>query len=488
MKRVKRVISIVAGLALWTLVLIAGTLLVAEALRVKSMPALERWHREQPASEFEAPEGSAATGLAFKDYLDREATIFRELEGFSVDPISARSMSPFIRFVHGGAGDPATFAVNWNRTQIIEPKGAPVGGALLLHGLSDSPYSMRSAAETLRDAGFECICLRYPGHGTVPAGLLLSDWTDWYAAVRLAWTDLERRIGPEKPLIVCGYSTGGALALLLTLDSIEQGLRAPHRLVLFSPAVGITPFAAASNLHRLYSWTTFYEKARWLSIQPEYDPFKYASFPQHAGAQSWALTQHLAAAIERAAGNGALVRMPPVLSFQSLVDSTIVARDLITRLYERLPDNGSGIVCFDVNRGQNLDGLLSGSVPDVRRWLDDSRWPFSFTLITNTAPGSRTVEAIEHAAGQAGSTATPLDAAWPLQVFSLSHVAIPFPPDDPIYGDGTVDPAPHLNIGQLSMRGERGALVLSADDLMRLRFNPFHAYMMKRMLQFIGDR
>lgn len=509
MKRIRRLILIGAGLALWTLLLIVGTLLFAEALRVRSMPALERWHREQPASEFTASD--ARPGFTFDDYLKREQQVFNEVGGFAIDTITAKRSSPILRFIANGPGDPATFTPNWNRTQILKPDGEPIGAALLLHGLSDSPYSMRSTAETLRDAGFECICLRYPGHGTVPAGILFADWEDWFAAAKLAWAHLTTRVGKEKPLIVCGYSTGGALAVLLTLEALERGERAPTRLILFSPAIGITPFAAASNLHRLYSWSAPYEKARWLGIQPEYDPFKYASFPQHAGAESWALTNAVAEAIEHAAASGALAKMPPILAFQSLVDNTIVARELIVRLFDRLPKNGSEIVCFDVNRGQNLEGLMSSSVPDVERFLEDEELPYDFTLLTNEKTGSRRVSALRHASGDKGFLVRELDASWPPQIFSLSHVAIPFPPSDSVYGDGSdssagarhdaksdgnasgapvapqVPAVPRLTIGDLSMRGERSTLLISADDLMRLRYNPFHGYMMERVRQAIGS-
>ncbi|MBX3355186.1 MAG: alpha/beta fold hydrolase [Phycisphaeraceae bacterium] len=483
--RTRHLLLGVSLLIAWTVVLVIGTLLAAEAMRVRSMAPLARWHQEAPRSEFTAR--LARKGMSFDDYLRLEDEVFAELDGYYLDSAEAQRTSPVIRFVKGGLGDPATFSPNWNRTQILIPNGPAVGGALLLHGLTDSPYSMRSTAEELTDAGFLSICLRYPGHGTVPAGILKADWQDWYEAVKIAWRGLEERVPAGTPLVLVGYSTGGALAVLLTLELLEKGERAPDQLILFSPAIGITPLAAFSNVHRLYSWMPFYNKARWLSVEPEYDPFKYNSFPQHAGAQSWALTGAVTTAIDRAVSSGVIARVPPILSFQSLVDSTIVARDLITRLYDRLPDNGSEIVCFDVNRGHQLDGLLSRSVPDIERLLRDPSLPYRFTLITNVNPGSRELEEVDHRRGQGELERRPLDAQWPLQVFSLAHVAIPFPPEDPLYGDGRVPSlTPRLHLGSLSMRGERGALAVSADDLMRLRHNPFHATMMARVREAIA--
>lgn len=478
--RIRIYIARAIGLTAWTIFLIVATLLALEAMRVKGMPALEPWHETEPPSEFTAD--VVDEDFDFNDYLAREDAVFKELNDYLVDPANRRGMSEIIRYVRGGIGDPSTFETNWNRTQILEPEGEPVGGALLLHGLTDSPYSMRSMAEFLRAQGYLCICLRYPGHGTVPAGILKAKAEDWIAAARLAWRELRSRVPGGKPLLFCGYSTGGAIAVLLTLEAIASGERTADRLILFSPAVGITPFAAASNLHKLYSWIPFYCKAKWLSIEPEYDPFKYNSFPQAAGAQSWALTGKVEAALAAAAANGNISKMPPVLTFQSLVDSTVVARDILTRLYDRLPMNGSEVVVFDVNRGAQLDGLLSQSVPDVEPRLANPTRTFDITLISNVDPKSRSMVARHSEARSAQVITQAIDAAWPRQVYSLAHVAIPFPPDDVIYGDGSAEAsAQRLNIGHLSMRGERGVLRISANDLMRLRHNPFHAYMMARI-------
>lgn len=485
--RTRTLVVRILGLTAWTIFLVVATLLLTEAIRVNGMAPLQRWHEKQSASEFKARD--AKPGFAFAQYLQREEAVFKDMSQYAVAPQARATTSPIIRYMAGGPGDSAMFAPNWNRTQILEPSAEPVGGALLLHGLTDSPYSMRSIAERLQSEGYLCICLRYPGHGTVPAGILEADYEDWFAAVKLAWAALQERTPKGRPVCICGYSTGGALAVLLTLEAITRGERIPDRLFLLSPAIGITPFAIASNLHRLYSWIPFYNKARWLSIEPEYDPYKYNSFPQHAAAQSWALTERLSEALAAAAANGSISEMPPIATFQSLVDATVVAPDIITRLYDRLPKNGSEIVVFDVNRGTMLEGLLSQSVPSVKRLLEDPTLNFGVTLVTNANPGARELVAHDHLARSSEVVTAPLDLAWPPQVYSLAHVAIPFPNQDPIYGDGHTPAAPaRLNIGSLSMRGERGVLAISADDLMRLRHNPFHAYMLDRILRALPPR
>ena len=42
---------------------------------------------------------------------------------------------------------------------------------LLLHGYSDSPYSLRGFGAMMRDAGAHVVGLRIPGHGTAPSAL-----------------------------------------------------------------------------------------------------------------------------------------------------------------------------------------------------------------------------------------------------------------------------------------------------------------------------
>jgi alpha-beta hydrolase superfamily lysophospholipase len=93
---------------------------------------------------------------------------------------------------------------------------------VLLHGLTDSPYSQRHLARLYRDHGFVAIAIRLPGHGTVPAGLTGIDWEDWLAATRLAMREARRRVGAERPLHLVGYSNGGALAVKYALDSLED--------------------------------------------------------------------------------------------------------------------------------------------------------------------------------------------------------------------------------------------------------------------------
>ena len=72
-------------------------------------------------------------------------------------------------------------------------------------------------------------------------------------------------------------------------------------------------------------------------------------------------------------------------------------------------------------------------------------------------------------------------------MYSLSHLAIPTPPDDPLYGylQPEGDGGQGLPLGRLALRGEKNVLRVSASQLLRLRANPFHAYLLGRIEETI---
>ena len=81
-----------------------------------------------------------------------------------------------------------------------------------------------------------------------------------------------------------------------------------------------------------------------------------------------------------------------------------------------------------------------------------------------------------------------LGLTWPPGVFSLSHVALPFPASDPLYGDGSGNAGggPATGLGRLALRGENKVLLISPAAMLRQRWNPFHSYQQERMIEFVG--
>jgi alpha-beta hydrolase superfamily lysophospholipase len=301
--------------------------------------------------------------------------------------------------------------------------------------------------------------------------------------------EARRRISTSLPLHLVGFSNGGALAMKYALDAIENPqLTRPDRIVLISPMIGITAFARFAGFAGWPAILPAFAKAAWLGILPEFNPFKYNSFPVNGARQSWRLTQALQQQIVRQARAGQLVNLPPILTFQSVIDFTVSTRAIIASLYVHLPANGSELVLFDVNRDAKLGTLLrSASDTVLGRLLPAPPRRFRTTIITNAAVGSSEVVERVIEAGEVTEQERPLGLSYPPGVFSLSHVALPFPLSDGLYGLEP-DPAEDYGValGTVAARGERGALVVSLDSLLRMSSNPFFPYLLGRIEEGIG--
>ncbi len=117
--------------------------------------------------------------------------------------------------------------------------------------------------------------------------------------------------------------------------------------------------------------------------------------------------------------------------------------------------------------------------------LRESNAKFAITLMTNESDQTKVVVARQYQPGKKEPVIIPTDHVWPKGLYSLSHVALPFPPDDPLYGGEPVEDVKHIRLGDLVLRGERGVLQISPANILRLRWNPFYAYMEGRILEFI---
>jgi alpha-beta hydrolase superfamily lysophospholipase len=451
-----------------------------------STTPLAPWHTVELRQEYRAAQADQVR--SFEQYLRLEDRLFAELDDRVYAQAPAGRSDTLLRYTAGSASDPQVRVPNWNRSFEL-PAASPRGGVLLLHGMSDSPYSLRALGEELNRSGYWVIGLRLPGHGTAPSGLLHVRWEDMAGAVRLATDRLVQQAG-NRPLHIVGYSTGAPLALDFTLDAIEGRIApVPASLVLVSPAIGIHPAAAAAQWKRRSAVLPGLGGLAWLNVEPEFDPYKYNSFATNAGEQVHRLTRSVSrrvAALARANGAGAL---PPILVFKSNADSTVSTDAVVQRLLGLLEPDRHELVLFDVNRDAAKSMLL---VTDRRaldlRVMGDGTLPFAVTLVTNEDQDSPAVVARrQEPRSTMASPGEPLQREWPAGVISLSHVALPIPPDDPLYGQRPPDNQDVLFLGQMAIQGERGTLQLSSDWLLRLRHNPFYDYLERRALAWIDS-
>jgi hypothetical protein len=155
----------------------------------------------------------------------------------------------------------------------------------------------------------------------------------------------------------------------------------------------------------------------------------------------------------------------------------------VTALYNKLPANGSELVLVDMNRDAVFKPLLVASAaPDLDKLLAPAPRTYALTLLTNEGAGNA-VAAHNTPAGSTESATVPLDVAWPREIYSVGHIAIPFALDDPLYGTvpNTSGESFGIQLGALAVRGERGVLVVPPSLLMRISANPFHGYMIERI-------
>jgi hypothetical protein len=172
-----------------------------------------------------------------------------------------------------------------------------------------------------------------------------------------------------------------------------------------------------------------------------------------------------------------------------VVDFTVSTRAIVNALYANLPANGSELVLFDINRAAKFGPLLRSSVDTLlTRLLPEPPRAFTTTIVANAAPGQPAVVERVVPAGATEERVRALDATYPLDVFSLSHLALPFPMSDPLYGLEPESNEYGANLGTVSTRGERGTLIVSMDSLVRMSSNPFFAYMMARVEEGIRPR
>jgi alpha-beta hydrolase superfamily lysophospholipase len=202
----------------------------------------------------------------------------------------------------------------------------------------------------------------------------------------------------------------------------------------------------------------------------------------NAARQAYRLSAALQSQIQRLAADGRLQALAPVLTFQSSMDFTVSTRAVVAALYAQLPANGSELVLFDLNRNTKFGPLLrTVFAAATERMLPPAPRTWRLTLITNTADDAEMKERVT-LAGESTQSERRLGISYPRNVYSLSHVALPFPATDSLYGS-MPDPSENfgVNLGSVAAYGEVGVLVISLDSLTRISWNPFFPYMLQRI-------
>ncbi|MBE9549185.1 MAG: alpha/beta fold hydrolase [Proteobacteria bacterium] len=452
-------------------------LLIIIILFLNSKPDLFDWHTHILDKEFTRKLELSSFG----EYLQLEDRLFKQLEDEVVDPFSASGQAigvgRYNRYYKEAVSSPGRWPHNWNRSFELTANN-PSAVVLLLHGMSDSPYSMRHLAESLHQLGLTTLGLRLPGHGTLPSGLVNVKWEDMAAALVLAMQYLQDN-NPGVPIHIIGYSNGATLAINYALDAeMDSTLPAVDKLVLLSPSIEITGLAKLAIWQARIAHLLGLKKLEWQNVILEYDPFKYGSFAINAGDQVYRLTNHVKEQIKKMQARGLMSTLPPMLAFQSVVDNTVSATAVIDQLYLHLNNQSDRLVLLDLNREADSAGLLKKSpAREIASLFQRNDLAFGLDLLTNKNPSTLEIELRRKLPGNPTVQRIPMSMSWPEHIFSLSHVSLPFPPDDTLYGGLATKASPGVALGDLEFKGEVGVLATPAALLMRLRWNPFYYWM-----------
>ena len=298
---------------------------------------------------------------------------------------------------------------------------------------------------------------------------------------------LRDRLPESCPLFLAGYSNGGALSVHYALSAIkDKTLPQPKGILLFSPMLGINPIARITRLYHTVALVSRNLKAQWSNIDAEVDPFKFSSWPMNASVQAWSMTQEVERQLAQMDKSGRMHDFPPVLAMQSIVDSTVVVPKLITTLFDRLRSTSSELFLFDINRVARLGNLLNRSFEQtIIPRLERTDLPYRLTILKNIQADSHQVAA--HTRDGKSSTETTTGMSWPQETVSLSHIAVPIPPEDPVYGTREATADTGLSLGTVSMRAEPSALLISNSLFVRCRHNPFYTHMENHIVQWLSN-
>ncbi|WP_259337931.1 carboxylesterase [Colwellia sp. RSH04] len=323
---------------------------------------------------------------------------------------------------------------------------------LLIHGLTDSPYSFHDLAQFFYQQGFTVRTLLLPGHGTAPAQLQDVSYQEWQQAAKYG---IERTLQDFEQVYLGGFSTGGALIFdyLMHQEVVDEKISG---LLMWSPAS-----KAKSDLAWLAKYVDYIPFVDWIDLSMDADFAKYESFPYNAGAQVHSLMSRI---VGKDASSERKMHNIPLFVVASEHDQTIETQQTYVLINEWQQGKES--------------------------YKDD---PSRFVFYGNKAsiPASLQ-ESIQVINPQCESNSLCKD------IYNIAHTATTNSPDNPHYGiNGQYRNCEHyikdiarFSACKTSQEVIKGELteenLTNANLLQRLTYNPHYQDMLKSLQQFIA--
>lgn len=210
-------------------------------------------------------------------------------------------------------------------------------GVLLIHGLGDSPFSMRDLAESYSRSCYLVRTILLNGHGTKPADSLNATAEDWYRTARFALETLKRDV---QEVYVGGFSTGANISTTLAFqDPSIKGL------VLYSPAYSLS--GEYETLVSMAGWFT-----DWLLKSSLEDYTKYTSSSVNSVLQFYVTSKNVRQSLEK----GKKLKIPVFIALSE--NDTAVNVDYIRQtFYNHFIHPGNQMIYFKQNGEGMCDPL-----------------------------------------------------------------------------------------------------------------------------------
>jgi esterase/lipase len=282
--------------------------------------------------------------------------------------------------------DDALIGYEWDRQEFSKPRhrdindaetaiesGAPYLlmpekplplGVLLVHGFLASPAELRDLGEQLYALGYPVLGVRLKGHGTSPWDLRERSWQDWQDSVRRGFS-IMAALAPR--VAVVGFSTGGALALILASErppALAGVVAASVPIKFQDRGMRFIPLVHSAN--RLVRWMSSFEGIK--PFQPnesEHPDINYRHMPVRGLYELTLLVDALKKSLPS-------VGCPVTLLQGS--DDPVVVPDSVDSIMESLGDAATQLKMIDSTRhgiiNEDIGGTRDAIVAALDAWSD----------------------------------------------------------------------------------------------------------------------
>ena len=250
--------------------------------------------------------------------------------------------------------DPAPFFI-----QAKEPNGY---GILLVHGLLASPAELREYGHYLAQQGFTVLGIRLQGHGTSPYALRELSYQQWFQSVQKGYNILQAHC-PK--MFIIGFSTGGALALKLAAENLDEivgviAVSVPINFV--NSTFMLVPFLHSTNT--LVKWMSSFEGVKpFIENIPEHPDINYHDIPVRALYELRMLIQDLEKFLPD-------IKTPTFLIYAD--EDPVVAIQSAETVFEKLGATQKKLHIINADR----HGILMENTDNIWSLIDDFLLPF----------------------------------------------------------------------------------------------------------------